>query len=192
MKRSSILIICLLLIIIGCGPIVSNTVILNRDRYVSQINPLTYDQFKGKTILLNSIADNSKNTTNLTYFNPERTFSHEMFYSKDSSWPQPLVSYLWYALQKGFESVGIRVLAEGSIYDAALSMTINSMTDEEVKFDVLMIRTKMIQFQKSYVVTMPKAPSGESEILEQRSYRMLDKMIEAMLGDPGFQEGIRG
>lgn len=184
--------VCVIMILIAaCGPSTSQVVVLNRDDYASQIDPARYPQYKGKIIMLNSIVENSKNTSNFAYYNPEKTFGHSLFYSTPGrNLPQPLASYLWYVLQKGFGSAGIKIVADETSFDAEMTITINSITDEEVKFDVLTIGNNSLKTQKSYVTTMPKAPSLESPVLEKRAYKMHDKMIEAILDDPDMQKVI--
>ena len=119
--------ICVLvsaLIICGCGPYATNIVDLNRDKYVCKINPAQFNNFQGKRILLSTIIDESKNTTNLGYYNPDKTIGYRLSYS-ESSVQQPVVSYFWYALKKGFECAGIRIFSYG-LYDAELSLIFKS------------------------------------------------------------------
>ena len=66
--------------IIGCGPVVNTTVMLGRDNYVSKIKPEDYKVLQGKRILFHSITDQSTNTTNLAYYNPEKTIGYKLYY----------------------------------------------------------------------------------------------------------------
>lgn len=180
-----------LLFISACGPYMSQTVVLNRENYISQINSAKYGQYKDKIILLNSIIDNSKNTTNFNYYNTEKTIDYDLFYSNPkSSFQQPVVSYMWYVFQKGFETAGLKIITEGSLFDVALTLTFNSITDEEVKFDLLMLGKNINIIQKSFVVTIPKTSSKDPIALEKRAYTMSDKIIETILCDSDFQKAL--
>ena len=192
--RKNIFFICMLLIIViicGCGPGTSNVVMLNREKYDCKINSDQFMKFQGKRILLSSIEDKSTNTTNLAYYNPERTVGYQLFYSSANSWSQPVVSYFWYSLKKGFECAGIKIEESGPIYDAELSLTFTSLTDEEIQFRLLLTKLGKLAYQRDYVVSMPKVETNEHAVLEQRAYRMLDSIVSTILTDPGFQQAFQ-
>ena len=186
--RSICILVCTLTIC-GCGPWTNNIVDLNRDRYVCKINPAQFNNFQGKRILLSTIIDESKNTTNMGYYNPDQTIGYRLFYTKNSM-QQPVVSYFWYALKKGFECAGIGVEEHGTIYDAELSLIFKSLTDEEIKFTMFLTKVGKLIYQQDYVVKMPKVASKKHVVLEQRAYRMLDSIVKMILNDPGFQEAF--
>lgn len=174
----------------GCGPLTSTVVQLNRERYTPQINPANYSSLQGKVILFDSIEDKSTNTVNLAYFNPEKTVGYQLFYSSQHTLSQPVVSFFWYSLKKGFEHAGIKIIEGGPIYDAELLMTINSLTDEEIRFNILLTQKGKAFCRKDYVVTVQKATIKDQEFLERRAYSMLDSIIHAMLTDKNFQEAF--
>ena len=183
--------ICVLvsaLIICGCGPYATNIVDLNRDRYVCKINPAQFNNFQGKRILLSTIIDESKNTTNMGYYNPDQTIGYRLFYTKNSM-QQPVVSYFWYALKKGFECAGIRIFSYG-LYDAELSLIFKSLTDEEIKFTMIVTKIGKLIYQHDYVIKMPEAQSKDHAVLEQRAYGMLDSIVRTILDDPDFQKAF--
>jgi hypothetical protein len=168
-SRETIFILCLLVIIftiMGC------------------VTPL-----QGKRILLSTIIDNSKNTTNLFYYNPKQTVGYELYYSSSSAM-QPVVSYFWYSLKKAFECVGIRIEEYGLAYDAELSLTFTSLTDEEIKFTAVLIKMGKWLYTRDYVVSMPKVQTDENSILEQRAYGMLDSIATTILNDQNFQKAL--
>ena len=179
-----------IVIVCSCGPTTSTVVKLNREKYDCKINADQFIKFKGKQILLASIEDKSTNTSNLAYYNPERTVGYQLFYSSANSWSQPVVSYFWYALQKGFECAGVKIEESGPIYNAELNITLNSLTDEEIKFRLLLTSTGRLVYQKDYVVSMPKVETNEQAVLEQRAYRMLDSIVITILSDPDFQKAF--
>jgi hypothetical protein len=185
---SSICALVSALIICGCGPYATNIVDLNRDKYVCKINPAQFNNFQGKRILLSTIIDESKNTTNLGYYNPDKTIGYRLSYS-ESSVQQPVVSYFWYALKKGFECAGIRIFSYG-LYDAELSLIFKSLTDEEIKFTMIVTKIGKLIYQHDYLIKMPEAQSKDHAVLEQRAYGMLDSIVRTILDDPDFQKAF--
>jgi len=185
---SSICALVSALIICGCGPYATNIVDLNRDKYVCKINPAQFNNFQGKRFLLSTIIDESKNTTNLGYYNPDKTIGYRLSYS-ESSVQQPVVSYFWYALKKGFECAGIRIFSYG-LYDAELSLIFKSLTDEEIKFTMIVTKTGKLIYQHDYLIKMPEAQSKDHAVLEQRAYGMLDSIVRTILDDPDFQKAF--
>lgn len=179
----------IVLFMIGCGPVVNTTVMLSRDKYVSQLNPEDYKFFAGKRILFNSIIDKSTNTSNLYYYNPEQTLGYSLYYKNPGqTMAQPVVSFFWYALQKGFDHAGIIIEESSPIYDAELTMTFLSVTDREIIFDVLFTKMGRIICQKNYSVKSPDVKTEDVSVLEQRAYGMIDSMVKAILDDPDFKK----
>jgi hypothetical protein len=174
--------------IVGCGPIANQIVMLSRDNYVSKINPDDYKVFQGKRILFHSIIDKSTNTSNLAYYNPERTVGYGLYYkSPGDGWAQPVVSFFWYALKKGFDHAGIIMEESSPIYDAELTITFRSVTDREINFDVIFTKTGKLYYQKNYSVKSPDVQTINNAVLEERAYGMLDSMVKAILDDPDFK-----
>lgn len=178
------------LMFFGCGPLTSTVIQLNREKYNPQINPSDYSSLQGKVILFDSIEDKSTNTTNLAFFNPEKTIGYQLFYSSQHTLSQPVVSFFWYSLKKGFEQAGIKIIEGGPIYDAELLMTISSLTDEEIHFNILLTQKGKPFYRKDYVVAVQKTTIKDPEFLERRAYSMLDSIIHAMLDDKNFQEAF--
>ncbi|MEN6318039.1 MAG: hypothetical protein ABFD82_04700 [Syntrophaceae bacterium] len=189
-KYIYLIMLFIFVIICSCGPATSTVVMLNREKYDCKINPDQFIQLKGKRILLASIDDKSTTTSNLAYYNPERTVGYQLFYSSAHSMPQPVVSYFWYALQKGFECAGVKIEESGPVYDAELSLIFKSLTDEEINFQALLTKKGMLAFNKDFVVRMPKVETNEQAVLEQRAYRMLDSIVTTILSDPDFQKAF--
>jgi hypothetical protein len=178
------------LMMTACAPYARTVVPLNRDNYICRNDPGQFSRYQGKSILLTTIRDESKNTSNLAYYNPEGTVGYQLFYSSDHSIQQPVPSYFWYALKKGFECAGIRIEEYGPIYDAELSLTLLSLTDEEIQFRALLTRNGVLTLQKEYAVAMPKLPVIDKGLLEDRAYRMLDAIVATILTDPGFHKAF--
>jgi hypothetical protein len=184
-SRKTIFILSLLVIflmLIGCsthGKVV----------YLCKIDPAPYSKLSGKQILLSTIKDNSKNTTNFYYYNPKQTIGYELYYSPHGMM-QPVVSYFWYSLKKAFECAGVRIEESGPVYNAELSLTFNSLTDEEIKFTAVLTKIGKLLYTRDHVVTTPKVQTDENSILEQRAYGMLDLIVASILNDPDFQKAF--
>ena len=181
--------VLIIFFVVGCGPVVTTTVTLNRDKYTSTLNAKDYEAVHGKRILFHSIIDKSTNTSNLSYYNPEKTIGYNLYYkSPDSSMAQPVVSFFWYALKKGFDHAGIVIEESSPIYDAELTMTLLSVTDREIKFAVLFTKMGRIIYNKDYSVKSSDVKTGDVSVLEQRAYGMIDSMVKAILDDPDFKK----
>lgn len=173
----------------GCGvPTGAARVDLSRERYVSKIDPAQFQEYRGKAIIFPTIIDESKNTKNFYYCNPDETVCYSLFYSS-TAMQQPLVSYYWYALKKAFESAGIRIVEDERFPDGELALTFKSLTDEEVQFTADLTKRNMAH-SKLYTVRMPKVEARRLDLLEQRAYGMLDSIVMTILSDPGFHDAF--
>lgn len=91
---------------------------LSRDQYNPLVQTSKLSEYKGRTIIFDSIDIDAKDVENMYYLNQEQTVGYTLFY-KTSGMPQPVVSFFWYALQKKFSSIGIDVKEGGPIKNAA-------------------------------------------------------------------------
>ena len=178
----------LMIFIVGCGPMTSTIVTLSRDNYVPQLNANDYKQFHGKHILFHSIKDQSANTSNLAFYNPERTIGYSLFYKRpNEGMAQPVVSFFWYALKKGFDHIGIIIEESSPIYDAEMIMTLRSVTDREITFHVLFTKLGKKFYEKTYSVKAPDVRTDDAAVLEKHAYGMIDAMVKAIADDPDFK-----
>lgn len=181
--------VLIIIFMVGCGPTANTIVQLGRDKYVSQINPEDYKTVRGKRVLFSSIIDKSTNTENLGYYNPERTVGYQLYYTlPDRGMAQPVVSFFWYALKKGFDHAGIIIEESSPIYDAQLTMIFRSLTDREINFDVIFTRMGSLFYEKNYTVMNPDVQTTDKSILELRAYSMIDSMVKTILDDPDFEK----
>lgn len=183
-------IVCALLVIfiVGCAPMTNTIVTLGRDNYVPQLNPNDYKQFHDKQILFHSIKDQSANTSNLAFYNPERTVGYSLYYKRpNEGMAQPVVSFFWYALKKGFDHIGIIIEESSPIYDAEMNMTFRSVTDREIKFHVLFTKLGKKFYEKTYSVKTPDVRTDDAAVLEKQAYGMIDAMVKAIVDDPDFK-----
>ena len=103
---------------------------------------------------------------------------------------QPIVSYYWYALKKAFQCAGVKVMEYGPYYDAELTLIFNSLTDEEIQFQLDLIKNDKLAYTKDYIVRMPDIEASNAEMLEKRAYAMLDSIVSTILNDPNFQKAL--
>jgi hypothetical protein len=171
----------------GCAPTANTVVKLSRDRYNPNINFEEYKTYSGKTILFSSIIDKS-GTSNLAYYNPEKTVGYQLYYTSSAFVNQPVISFFWYALQKGFESAGIDIETSGPVYDAELTIIFKSLTDKEIQFDALGTKMGRLLYKKHCVVRTPDVTTTDTTVLEKRAYGMIDSMVKAILDDPDFKK----
>lgn len=179
--------ILLCMILIGCAPSASTIVSLSRERYSPNINHENYTNYKDKVILLASIIDKS-GTPNLAYYSPDRTVGYQLFYTSSSTINQPVVSFFWYALQKGFERAGIVITPGDPIYDAEITLILRSVSDREIVFDVLCTKMGKRLYKRTYSVKSNGAPTNDVAVLEKRAYEMIDGMVLSILEDPDFKK----
>ncbi len=184
--RYAVLLILLLALaaVNACGPLTSTVVVLNREYYSPDLNPAEFRHLRGQRILFGSIEDKSTNTENLSFYNPEQTVRYKLYYSaSQNSMAQPVVSFFWYALKKGFEQAGVNIVENGPLYDAELYMIITSLTDEEIQFTALFTKVGIEPHAKNYVVRIAGDKTTDPVVLEDRAYSMLDAIVKAILSD---------
>jgi hypothetical protein len=164
---------------------------LDPKRYVCKIDPVQFSKFHGKRILLSSIIDESRNASAFNYYNPDGTITYKLYNSSSSPILQLVIQYFWYGLQKGFDCAGVKIEApESTAYDAELSLTFNSLTDEEIRFKAILTKAGKLTYRKDYVINIPEVNTTEKAIFEQRAYGMLDSIVTTILNDPDFQKAF--
>ena len=179
--------VLIIIFIVGCAPMANTVVELNRERYSPNINLENYKFYSGKTILFSSIIDKS-GTPNLAYYNPDKTVGYWFFYTSSSSMNQPVISFFWYALQKGFEKAGLNIVTAGPVYDAELTIIFTSLTDKEIQFDTLGTKMGTLLYKKHCIVSTPDVQTTDTTVLEKRAYDMIDSMVKTILDDPNFKK----
>ena len=185
--------ICLLLgiiILIGCSPGASTVVNIRRDHYKPDMGQVLHDLYKERKIFLNSVIDESKDTTNFYSYNPDRSVAFCYFY-EGNSWNQPLASFYWYAYQKALESMDMIVEERKPSKDSPeLTITFKSINSQQLRFHVLLISkmTPQKSFAKDYTISMPQQDAIHPESMEKSAYAMIDKTVIMILGDPEFQK----
>ena len=185
--------ICLLLgiiILTGCSPGASKVVNIRRDHYKPDMGQVLHDLYKERKIFLNSVIDESKDTTNFYSYNPDRSVAYSYFY-EGNSWQQPLASFYWYAYQKALESMDMIVEERKPSKDSPeLTITFKSINSRQLLFHVLLKSktTPQKSLTKEYAISMPQHAANDPESMEKSAYAMIDKTVITILGDPEFQK----
>jgi len=181
---------CLLFICVaGCASPTTTVITLNREKYNPKLNPKDYEFIKDKVILFHSIVDLSKDSSNWIYYNPEKTVAYKLYYdSPEKALPQPVVSFLWYAMEKGFLRMGVIIDEQGIKSDAELNMYLKSLTDSEAHFVITTTCGGKLAYKKAYAVKAPGDISKEESALEQRAYDMFDSILKVIMDDPDFRK----
>jgi len=134
----------------------------------------------------------------LYFQNHAQDATRSYYYSKDKmtgyTSEQPLYDYFRHAFEDACAKAGMIVSNEDKQDLTAPTMwvTLLSITDEQYQTKVTVQKKDVTVFTKPYAVQEPSAPAKDSSPadLEQRAYRMTNRLIESILEDPAFQKVI--
>jgi hypothetical protein len=180
------------LIMFSChfAPPANIEVRVSRDQYNPLLDQSKYAEYRGQTIIFDSIDIEARDVTNFHYLNEGKTVGYSLYYTSNGT-QQPVVSFFWYALQKVFTDVGIVIKEAGLIKNAAqLNLKIMSLTDQEAKFIVSLSRNGILLMQKEIIASKKFPPTKEVSELQKRSYEFIDHIAETILSDPDFKKGF--
>jgi hypothetical protein len=145
-----------------------------------------YSVYKGKHVYLMNFNNQAKDTTIWYYFSLDKKFS----YSVDDT----IHNYFWYAFQNGLMKVGMVVsnMDNPDLTAPAMWITLLSITDASYQVSLTVQKRGTTVFTDTYTIQEP--PLAEKDrttaALEQRAYRMTNRLIETILGDPRFQKVV--
>jgi hypothetical protein len=146
--------------------------------------PGDYSVYEGKRVYLMTFDNQARDTSVWYYYSPYiRTF----YFGNDS-----IRNYFWYAFRDSFKKAGMFVSDEDNpdLAAPAMGMTLLSISDENYDVRVTVEKKGITIFTKAYTILEPRL--GEKDrnpaVLEQRAYKMTNRLIEAVLGDSGFQK----
>ncbi len=175
------------LLLLSCTPMAGTIVQVSRDRYMPSMILPELAEYRGQTMIFDSIVVESKDVHNFYYFSPDREIGYVLLYSPQHM-QQPVASFYWYALQKAFLNAGIKVKEGGPLKNAPeLRLSINSLTDQDAELTVSLSRNGVLLVQKNIKVSMPMPPTKDIPELEKRSYLFLDKIAVTVLTDPDIK-----
>jgi hypothetical protein len=143
-----------------------------------------YSAYKGKRVFLMNFSNRAQNTGIHEYYSGNRKF---VYSSGDH-----LGNYFWYAFRDAFTKLGMVVSDMDAPDLTAPGMWLALLSITDVKYDVNLTVQKKDKtvFINRYTIYDP--PFAEKDrnpaVLEQRAYRMMNRLIETILKDPGFQK----
>lgn len=166
----------------GCSG--STYVYVKQDAYSPQL-PDNLNVYRGAAVHLASFTNRAENTSMFYYYSPDYSVTYEGAPS--------LQSYLWYCFEKALLSLGMKVYSgedNPPVEVPEVQLTFTSLTDQEFKFEVVVLKGNQQIFKNSYAIAAPPPKQQKPAALEQRAYRMVDAAVSAVLSDPAFQQSL--
>ena len=158
--------------------------------YTPAFDTAAYEDYKGKTLILDSIRNEARNTTMLGYYSADGNIRYTTNYMPGKMSP-PLESFLWYTLQKSFARAGITATSDIVSEDALdLHLNIIAMSDQETRFQMQLARSGKVLSQNE--ITVPQSPTTSTDPadLEKRAYACFDAITVAILDHPDFRKEL--
>jgi len=177
--------LCVLIsvIMIGCGTLQAVKVSL------TGYNPAfskDYGAYKGKPVYLMNFDNQANDTSIWYYYSPDKKFS----YAGDGA----IHNYFWFAFQRGFTKLGIVVssMDHPDYMAPAMWVTLLSITDASYQVRVTVQKKGATEFTDTYTIQEPPLPEKDRTpaALEQRAYRMTNRLVETVIADPRFRKVI--
>jgi hypothetical protein len=175
--------IIIIAVIIGCTTLTAVKVPLGN------YNPSLsgdYSVYKGKRVYLMNFDNQANDTSIWNYYSPDKKFSY--------SGSNTIHNYFWYAFQDAFVKAGMRVsnVDNPDLTAPAMWITLLSITDVSYLVRVTVQKTGTTLLEEKYTIQDP--PFEEKDrtpaVLEERAYRMTNRLIETIMKDPRFRKAI--
>jgi len=140
--------------------------------------------YKGKRVYLMNFDNQASDTSIWYYYSQDKKLS----YAGNNT----LQNYFWYAFQDAFTKLGMLVskMDNPDLTAPAMWVTLLSITDVNYHVRVTVQKKGITEFTQEYTIQEPPLEGKDPNLvaLEQRAYRMTNKLIEAILKDPGFRK----
>ena len=153
------------------------------DHYVPAIAG-DLDAYRGKPVYLMNFDNQANDTSIWRYYSPDGKFGYLM--------NDTLHNYFWYAFRDAFQKKGMLVsnVDNPNLNAPAMWVTLLSITDEQYLVRVTVQRSGVTAFTEKYAIQEPplEKKSHIPALLEQRAYRMTNRLIETILRDPNFRK----
>ena len=181
---------CAILVVVGCilagfflGGCASKKVMINS--YTPALSK-DYGAYKGKKICFLYFQNHAQDATRSYYYSKDK----QTGYTAD----QPLYDYFRHCFEEACAKAGMIVTNEEKpdLTAPTMWLTLLSVTDERFQAKVTVQKKDITVFTNQYVIDESPAPAKDASPadLAQRSYRMTNRLIESIMGDPGFQKAI--
>jgi len=195
-------IVCLMAAFLLLGCAAGSKVTVKQESYIPGVRSAEFGHFKGKTVILDNFINQAANTKTWGY----NSADNKVYYEATTH----LESYLWYCFQKAFQQMGMKVYdqsyggywnpyhpywwgaappprAPAAVKGATeFQLILTSMTDQEAKFQVLLLKNGENKLQKDYTVTVKPVSSQDTKELEKGAYKLIDQMIITVFKDREF------
>jgi len=143
-----------------------------------------YSAYKGKPVYLMNFDNQANDTSIWYYYSLDKKFS----YSIDDT----IHNYFWYAFQNAFTKAGMGVsnVDNPDLTAPAMWITLLSITDASYQVRLTVQKRGVTVFTEKYTVQEPLLAEKDRNIsaLEERAYRMTNRLIETIMKDPSFQK----
>lgn len=192
------------LFLTGCAS--GTKIIVTQEKYSPSFRAGDYSRYKGKKLVLSSFYNQAQNTKTYNYFSPDNKLNYEGNVSLDNLYLN--------GFTKAFKHIGVKLV--DYTYDndpryrhryhhgywwggpgpggyrapkgvSEFQFIILSMTDQELKFKVLVFKEGETKLDKEYTVTMAAATTENVAELEKRGYRLVDLAFTTIMKDRDFQ-----
>ena len=159
-------------------------VYIQQDKYSPQLHE-NLNVYKGTAVFLSDFTNRADNTSRFYYYSPDYGVTYEGSPS--------LQSYLWYCFQKAMTGLGMTVHSRDDNPPAEVpevQLVFTSLTDQEFKFEVTVLKGKQEVYKNSYAIAAPPSKDKRPVALEERAYRMVDAAVSTVLFDQKFQQSL--
>ncbi|MEN6468745.1 MAG: hypothetical protein ABFD45_07325 [Smithella sp.] len=190
----------IVLLLTGCAS--STVIMINQEKYSPSFSPGDFSRYRGKKLFLSDFFNRAKNTKTYHYYSPDKQLAYEG--------NATLENFYWHCFQKSFRHIGVHLVDTpydksqpyahdwwGKVPNRADSQASHSvpefqfiflsMTDQEFKFKVLVLKGGESKFDKEYTVNVPVATTDDVAELEKRAYKLVELAFTTILNDPDFQ-----
>jgi len=174
--KSLIGFLCIIIMVITVGCLGVKVPLSNYDPMVSG----DYSVYRGKRVYLMNFDNQANDTSIWRYYSVDQKFSYSI--------NNAIHNYFWHAFRDVFVKLGMLVsdVDNPDLHAPAMWITLLSITDEKyhVRLTVqergLTVYTENFTIQEPPLVEKDRNPAA----LEQRAYRMTNRLIAAILEDP--------
>lgn len=182
-RKSVVVCACLVMAgVFGCRA-AGTKVVVRQDLYTPSFAPKNLSAYKGKSVYLSAVTNNASNTSIWNYYSP----GSDVYYEATPA----LQTYFWDCFIKDFNWIGVKTASDASSAPN-MEVIMNSITDQEFKFNVILLVPGKQPFRKDYTVKMPPTQDKDPAKLEKRGYELVDASFMAIVGDADFQKAFLG
>jgi len=157
-----------------------------------------YSVYEGKRVYLMNFDNQANDTGILEYYSPDQKFRYSKPWVVSFGDRPPLFNddwihnYFWYAFRDAFTKAGMVVSDDDNPDLTAQGMWVTLLSITDVKYDVQVTVQKKDKTVITKPYTIQEPPLAEKDrnpaALEQRAYRMTNRLIGTIMKDPGFQK----